>query len=1546
MSRQTFPLGAATTIQSGAITWQLTTPLPAFIAALVDGGAARHLFRILVDRAFNPGSVFLDVSASASDLSFGSGQDLSALFETQGELTLALSNGMSVTFPAPNNPESTTQDAGERYFWTPGATDLWDAIVDAVNADGTLTADLTFDDTPLPDAAAPTVTVDAIADIDEGDAVTLNATVADGTYDTLTYAWTLAGVEIATGNNQSYTPVDVSSDTLRNITCTVTASGDGTTAADGTSDTATDDESFTVRDVPDLVLSDWVAPAGQVDVFAGLLILGASGEDRYRPSSSIGSLVDGDLEMAADIDINRIRARSGPRIQFNRSGSGNVRAALETGGALNDATLYVQDVDGVASVAIADLASTDLGNNGFSIRQALDAALYGKINDAASGDRIILSLTQPEVLDPLEATATLAGGLTGAIEATARLDPPRGSATLAGGLTGTLAGLARLGSLTPPPAALEAAGTLAGGLTGALSGTGSLTQAPALDPLEASGTLAGGLAGAISGSARTQDSVQRVVQPRSITALDIWTDVAANGGELVASFVSVYAGVDDDHLSGVETASWAVTRRATAWDHVREGYIARPVWADPTWAVREWRITSLEDGWNGGVLFGHLEAEGIRYDLGTRAGLVTNAAGATDFDLPALSPSAAMDLVMDQATLPGYVVRGLVETGADVDIRVEAFSPLRFLMRVAADSGLELDIRRTPAGTYAIDLVERRGPLDDNEVTFAVNRNVTELRHRTHVIGQATRLYGRGGGPDGEKLTIAGNAWGVESVSGKVLTLDPGVATPIGWDDQLTGPNMLLTDCEAEQSGTAARSYDGFNAMPIGDIGLAVGETISFGGECRIDGAGTSSLRVRFLGAGGSIIETRVTPTVVTSGYKRRVLEDLTIPAGTETIRLQGYGTGTGIRRWRRVFLNKGSRALVSQAARNTTLFARKPDGSTTEILATDRGDNTVTVRDAAGIGAGSSVTFVADAGGSPLAFLDRPDEFAQHGAIGGVYDRSDIDPSKIVGNAANVLWQAINGELRHTGAPRQEFALRVADLHRVDPVAEPDAEIVVGGFCRIVDTTLGKDFRHRIVGRKRDQVTPGKSEIILSSDPTVISGRLGRNSRVPFVQPVAVPDVDAGDVLYGDGSTVESLKPAEAGADETSGHTAADTAAVGGRSAADVDAATGRALSAIENTGNLSRNVYRYDGTNTLVLTSGKQGGFSRDGDVVTFDPPFEDAPTVWFRPVGLYWRESFIDGPYLRGWADDEVEARYTAPFNFDRTDDTSQVLGRTPPVGRVVVSGMLYDSSPDGSNDIPVTVVVTAGAVARTMAYRSSHADWARPFVLILDGAFTAATIVQVQLTVPMDTVTPCSYRMVLNDIELPGAAGPQDLWQSVAPDDLSPSGFRLRAKIAERSITTAAASVAFTQPVPGAIRDVGDTHEVELTAAGYDGRYALTFSGTADLTLFGNPALMRWAVDSREGATGAWVERAELSFSAETFAQQIEFVDTALGAGDFVRLRLKFYSPQGFTPPVGTPSNRVDVNASTLAYSTRTGTFTESSQTPLSADRIPWLANTGG
>ena len=106
---------------------------------------------------------------------------------------------------------------------------------------------------PLPDAEAPTVTINAIPAGDEGTDVTLGATVSGGTYDTLDYAWvvpagTLDDDAIAA---PTWTRPQVAADTDYQPTLTVTALGTGTLATDGTDDTASATAAATtVQDVP------------------------------------------------------------------------------------------------------------------------------------------------------------------------------------------------------------------------------------------------------------------------------------------------------------------------------------------------------------------------------------------------------------------------------------------------------------------------------------------------------------------------------------------------------------------------------------------------------------------------------------------------------------------------------------------------------------------------------------------------------------------------------------------------------------------------------------------------------------------------------------------------------------------------------------------------------------------------------------------------------------------------------------------------------------------------------------------------------------------------------------------------------------------------------------------------------------------------------------------------------------------------------------------------------------------------------------------------
>ena len=111
----------------------------------------------------------------------------------------------------------------------------------------------------LPDAAAPTLAITDVTSITEDETAELTATPTGGTYDTISYAWTVESgggtLDTSSGASVVYTPADVAADTPVTIRCVATARGTGTVAEDGTSATVQADESFTVA----LVLPDAVA---------------------------------------------------------------------------------------------------------------------------------------------------------------------------------------------------------------------------------------------------------------------------------------------------------------------------------------------------------------------------------------------------------------------------------------------------------------------------------------------------------------------------------------------------------------------------------------------------------------------------------------------------------------------------------------------------------------------------------------------------------------------------------------------------------------------------------------------------------------------------------------------------------------------------------------------------------------------------------------------------------------------------------------------------------------------------------------------------------------------------------------------------------------------------------------------------------------------------------------------------------------------------------------------------------------------------------------
>ena len=143
------------------------------------------------------------------------------------------------------------------------------------------------DTVALPDAVAPTPTVTAIPNGNEGTTHTLGVTPSGGTYDSLAYLWfvyqgdSLSGVNIAstvlddaTIAAPVFTRPSVSSATNYTIGCRITATGTGVNAKSGTSDAHTSVGVTTA--VNNIVLPAAAAPSIQMTLDGAVFTDGAS----------------------------------------------------------------------------------------------------------------------------------------------------------------------------------------------------------------------------------------------------------------------------------------------------------------------------------------------------------------------------------------------------------------------------------------------------------------------------------------------------------------------------------------------------------------------------------------------------------------------------------------------------------------------------------------------------------------------------------------------------------------------------------------------------------------------------------------------------------------------------------------------------------------------------------------------------------------------------------------------------------------------------------------------------------------------------------------------------------------------------------------------------------------------------------------------------------------------------------------------------------------------------------------------------------------------
>ena len=151
-----------------------------------------------------------------------------------------------------------------------------------------------------------------------------------------------------------------------------------------------------------LVLSRFTTPTGHEDVIVCLIEVGVSGNERYYETGGNGSIIDGDMNLTTDYEWDRIRSISGLRINLNHTTGRTVDAEtlFESGGQFFDGTVHVQDNDGVVSVDMSDIDRDNIGGSGINVIPTVSQDFVDKVNDAVTGDRIIIAFTQPAAVVP------------------------------------------------------------------------------------------------------------------------------------------------------------------------------------------------------------------------------------------------------------------------------------------------------------------------------------------------------------------------------------------------------------------------------------------------------------------------------------------------------------------------------------------------------------------------------------------------------------------------------------------------------------------------------------------------------------------------------------------------------------------------------------------------------------------------------------------------------------------------------------------------------------------------------------------------------------------------------------------------------------------------------------------------------------------------------------------------------------------------------------------------------------------------------------------
>lgn len=189
----------------------------------------------------------------------------------------------------------------------------------------------------------------------------------------------------------------------------------GGTAAAGAAETAA-----TVGRVATLTLADFDTAGLELDMLALLRAGGGNMLFALPPRGHAGAVLDGEIGLGAtEAIITRIRRRNGNMLAFNDNGPLSLADYFGAGGDGADLTLYIQTVDGVASLPVSTTGSA--GSN-FVQFGPLGTDLDTIVDDIDDGQSFIVAFARAAVT-AISVRGTTAAGVAETAATVARITP-------------------------------------------------------------------------------------------------------------------------------------------------------------------------------------------------------------------------------------------------------------------------------------------------------------------------------------------------------------------------------------------------------------------------------------------------------------------------------------------------------------------------------------------------------------------------------------------------------------------------------------------------------------------------------------------------------------------------------------------------------------------------------------------------------------------------------------------------------------------------------------------------------------------------------------------------------------------------------------------------------------------------------------------------------------------------------------------------------------------------------------------------------------------